>query len=494
MSSGAARRPRLVVLNGPHKGDVIVLDDPLPVVFGRRAGLSLPDAGLDDVHCQVFQAGGRWYLQDFASPGGTWLGDERVDGIRPLELGRSFRIGETFVALLLPEQSVDDRPLPAHGPDVQRIVAALEAETGAATFAPPPPPPPPAPLPPSTSLPSSSSGRRKRRLSTNTEILPIETPTGDDSDVGLRPPRDLTETVELRVPRGPGPGDDGEGGDELAPHGALGEYDILKELGAGSLGRVYKAYDRRRRRVVALKILSAELARDQQVVARFLRGAQAGARLSHPNVAGVLGAGHTGGRIYVTMEYVEGVDLEGYVAASGGQLPPRNAVAILGRITDALVYAHGRDVLHRSVTPRNVLVGAGRAVKLVDLALAKRATLQKDLAITSSGHAALTRSPYAAPELLFDPQHVDHRADVYGVGATLFFALTGRPPYEGGALEVAQRMQRGEHGDLRKLVKGLSKPLLKLVERCLRRDPAERFAAARELREAFAELPESGLE
>src|SRR5690606_37885836 len=113
--------------------------------------------------------------------------------------------------------------------------------------------------------------------------------------------------VELPT-RGGREGDAGEGRDELAPHDALGEYDILKELGAGSLGRVYKAYDRRRRRVVALKILSAELARDQQVVARFLRGAQAGARLSHPNVAGVLGAGHTGGRIYVTMEYVEGVD------------------------------------------------------------------------------------------------------------------------------------------------------------------------------------------
>lgn len=470
----AAKRPRLVVLNGPHKGDVIVLDDPLPVVFGRRVGLSLPDAGLDDVHCQVFQAGGRWYLQDFASRGGTWLGDERVEGARPLELGRSFRIGETFVALLLPEQAVAEAP-PAPTPDVQRIVAALEAETGGA-----PPPPPPAPLP-------TASGRRKRRLSTNTEILPIETPTADDSDVAQRPPRDLTETVELRVPRGDA------SGDELAPHDSLGDYDILKELGAGSIGRVYKAYDRRRRRVVAVKVLSSDLARDQQVVARFLRGAQAGARLSHPNVAGILGAGHIGGRIYVTMEYVEGVDLEGYAAASGGRLPPRNAVAILGRVTDALVYAHARDVLHRSVTPRNVLVGAGRTVKLVDLALAKRATLQKDLAITSSGHA-LSQSPYAAPELLFDPQHVDHRADIYGVGATLFFAVSGHPPYEGGTLEVAQRMQRGEHGDLRKLVKGLSKPLLKLVERCLRRDPAERFGAARELREAFAELPESGVE
>src|SRR5690606_22142492 len=110
-----------------------------------------------------------------------------------------------------------------------------------------------------------------------------------------------------------------------------------------------------------------------------------------------------------------------------------------------------------------------------------------------SGHT-LSQSPYAAPELLFDPQHVDHRADVYGVGATLFFALTGRPPYEGDLLTVAQRMERGEHGDLRKQAKGLSKQLIALVERCLRRDPARRFPAARDLREAFAELPESGLE
>lgn len=304
--------------------------------------------------------------------------------------------------------------------------------------------------------------------------------------MGLHPPRALTETVELGTRGEPA-------GDELAPHDSLGDYDILKELGAGSLGRVYKAYDRRRRRVVAVKVLSSDLAGDQRAVARFLRGAQAGARLSHPNVAAILGAGHSGGRIYVTMEYVEGVDLEAYVAAAGGRLPPRNAVAILSRVTDALVYAHARDVLHRNVTPRNVLVGAGRTVKLVDLALAKRATLEKDLTITSSGQA-LSRSPYAAPELVFDPQHADHRADVYGVGATLFFALTRRPPYEGDLLTVAQRMQRGEHGDLRKLARGASKQLLALVERCLRRDPAERFPAARDLREAFAELPESGLD
>ncbi|MCO5164960.1 MAG: serine/threonine-protein kinase [Planctomycetes bacterium] len=481
----AASRPQLVVLSGPHKGDVIVLDDPLPVVFGRRAGVSLPDAALSDVHCQVFQAGGRWYLQDFATPGGTWLGDERVEGARPLEPGRSFRIGETFVALLLPEQQAAAPPPPPPSPAVQEGVRAVDAAAAQARgWAPPPGPstPPPGARPGRL----DEAGKRRRRLEAKTDILPIEAPSpADDSDA--RPVRDLADTVELRTRR-----DDDDGG--LSPHAALGDYDILKELGSGSLGRVYKAYDRRRKRVVAVKILSPDLAKDAQAVGRFLRGAQAGARLAHPNVCAIYGAGHTGGRIYVSMEYVEGLDLGAHVSAAGGHLPPRQAVAILGRVTDALVYAHARDVLHRNVSPRNVLVGdAGRTVKLVDLALAKRATAEKGLAITQSGQV-LSQSPFAAPELLFDVQNVDHRADVYGVGATLFFALSGRPPYEGNLIDVAQRMQKGQHGDLRKLGRGPSKALIKLVERCLRSDPAERYPAARDLREAFAELPESAVE
>lgn len=490
-------RPQLVVLSGPHKGDVIVVDDPLPVVFGRRAGVMLPDAALDLVHCQVFQAGGKWYLQDFGTPSGTWLGDERVEGVRPLELGRSFRIGETHVALLLPDQA------PRATPAVSSDVAAVLRDSG--VEAPPPAPPPPAP--------AEAPRRRKRKLDDKTDILPIETPS-DDSDLGratppppqragtlggggsgrAKRPGGLGDTVEMRAPWL-----DDNGGAEAAPpagdsHEALGDYDLLRELGTGSLGKIYKAYDRRRRRVVAVKLLSDDLAQDPQAVGRFLRGAQVGARLSHPNIVAVHGAGHSGGKIYVTMEYVEGLDLESIVANNNGKgLPARQAVAILARVTDALVYAHARDVIHRSVTPRNILVGAGRTTKLVDLALAKRATLEKDLQITRSDHV-LTTSPYAAPELLFDVQRVDHRADLYGVGASLFLAVTGHAPYEGTKLEVVQRLQKGQHGDIKKLAKGLSKPLVALVERCLQPDPARRFQAARELREAFAELPEAAVE
>jgi hypothetical protein len=492
-----------VVLNGPHKGDVIVLDDPLPVVFGRRAGVSLPDAALDAVHCQVFQAGGRWYLQDFATSTGTWLGDDRVEGARPLEPGRSFRIGETQIALLLPDQ-----PPAAPAP---RAATPAVAQAVAAALAPSAPPPAPAPraAPPSRSAPAAGPptdaavkrSKRKRLLDQKTDILPIETPaSGEDTDAAPRKrsgSRRHSDTVEMRAPLEPGdePAPDASPpGADLAPHDSVGDYDILKELGQGAVGKIYKAYDRRRRRVVAVKILAPELAQDAQVVGRFLRGAQVGARLSHPNIATILGAGHTAGRIYVTMEYVEGLDLEAYAAAAGGRLQPKQAVAILGRVTDALVYAHARDVLHRSITPRNVLVGAGRTTKLVDLALAKRATLDgKQLAITTSGQV-LSNSAYAAPELIFDAAKVDHRADIYGVGATLFFALSGRAPYEGDHVTVATRLQKGEHDDLRKLTKNLSKPLLKLVERCLRLDPAERYPAARDLREAFAELPESSVD
>lgn len=279
---------------------------------------------------------------------------------------------------------------------------------------------------------------------------------------------------------------------DLGDHDKVGDYDIIKELGRGELGRVYKGYDRKRRRVVAVKILDPEVARDPATVGRLLRGAQAGARLQHPSIVAVLAAGHADGRIYVTMEYVEGLDLGAACEAAGGRLPPRTAVPIVARVVDALVYAHGKDVIHRHVSPRNVIVGPGGTTKLTDLALAKRLGTpdRKQMAITHAGQV-LTRSPYAAPEVYFDVQRVDHRADVFGVGATLYRTLTGHLPYEGSPLESLQKLQEGRHEDPRKWVKNLSPGLAAILDRCLKPDPKDRYQAMRDLREAFSELPEA---
>lgn len=496
--------PQLIVLSGPNQGDVVVLDDSMPLVIGRRAGLSLADPELDPVHCQVFHAGGRWFVQDFGSPAGTLLGDERVDGTRALEPGRIVRVGQTTLVLVV--GAVGALPLPplasVHAdaaPDETGTVELKIPPGGFVTAADAAPPAPPEARratskkksePVGQAPPTSAHARAPHALD-RTDIFTLETPPPVAVDLEASPAAVARAADEAgaaaakAVAKAPARPD-------LGDHDKVGDYDIIKELGRGELGRVYKGYDRKRRRVVAVKILDPEVARDPATVGRLLRGAQAGARLQHPSIVAVLAAGHADGRIYVTMEYVEGLDLGAACEAAGGRLPPRTAVPIVARVVDALVYAHGKDVIHRHVSPRNVIVGPGGTTKLTDLALAKRLGTpdRKQMAITHAGQV-LTRSPYAAPEVYFDVQRVDHRADVFGVGATLYRTLTGHLPYEGSPLESLQKLQEGRHEDPRKWVKNLSPGLAAILDRCLKPDPKDRYQAMRDLREAFSELPEA---
>lgn len=545
----ASPTARLVVLNGPARGDAFLLDDPFPMVFGKRVGTALPEAALDAVHCQVLAVGGRWFVQDLGSPAGTFIGDERVKGVQPLEPGRSFRIGETLVGLIVgaPDELVTGsseleaeilQALQAAKAKPRSVAAANKATskqdaraankaTGKAAKAEAPraraakeepehdaskatgkaakaegaegkkaratgkrsvaagdgstadaPP-----LPPKETKAEPEKAKAPRSLD-STDIFEIETP--GEVVIDLEADAERIAAAEAAAAAAAASAPDLPA---LRAQDTLGDYDITKELGAGELGRVYKGFDRRRRRVVAIKVLDPALAKDPRVVARFLRGAQAGARLNHPNIVSILGAGHAGGRIYVTMEHVDGVDLGAACEAEGGRLPPRQAVQLLSKVVDALVYAHSKGVIHRHVSPRNILVGPG-TTKLGDLALAKRAGDAKSPAVTR-GDDVLTRSPYAAPEVVFDVQGVDHRADIFGVGATLFRVLTGRLPFEGSPVEALERLRDGRHEDPRKLVKGLSKELGAVLERCLKPDPADRYQAARELREALADLPET---
>lgn len=431
--------PHLIVLSGAHKGDVIMVDDTLPVIFGSRTGVSLPEPELDPVHCQVLFSDGRWFIQDFGSAKGTWLGDDRVEGIRPLEFGRSFRIGNTHVGLLDEgDSTLSDAAQVVSEPTVEEIYEEDEA-----------------PDPP-------------RRNLASTDVFNLEVPRAESD---LETPLGLPNATDLDA------------------HDTLGDYDIVELLGDGSLGRVYKGYDRRRRRVVAVKVLDAALALDPRTVARFLRGAKTGGRLKHRHIVKVLAAGHAAGRIYLTMELVEGLNLEQFCLANRGKLVPQVALGIMNRITDALVYAHSRDIVHRNVNPRNILIGPGAYPKLADLALAKRATKASDVQITAQGQKVVAASLYAPPEgLLGEP--MDARSDVWGVGATLFRALVGTPPFGHEPKKLTSRILSGQIEDSSKPLRAASAKLKALLARCLNPDPNERFQKMRDLREAIANLPD----
>jgi serine/threonine protein kinase len=192
------------------------------------------------------------------------------------------------------------------------------------------------------------------------------------------------------------------------------------------MGAVYKARQTSLNRFVALKILPVEANEDPAFGERFQREARALAQLSHPNIVGVHDYGQTGGFAYLVMEFVDGANLRQLQRA--GHLSPREAMAIVPQICEALQFAHDRGIVHRDIKPENILIDTQGRVKIADFGLAKMMRLEAgapDLTLTR--HAVGTPQ-YMAPEQIEKPETVDHRADIYSLGVVFYEMLTGELP------------------------------------------------------------------
>ncbi|MBI2931075.1 MAG: serine/threonine protein kinase [Planctomycetes bacterium] len=201
-------------------------------------------------------------------------------------------------------------------------------------------------------------------------------------------------------------------------------FEIVRRLGQGGMGTVYEARQVGLERSVALKILSAKLAQDEQFAQRFAREAKAMASLNHPNIVQVFDFGKEDGRYFLAMEYVEGVSLRGLMA--GNRLRPEEALRIVPQICEALEYAHGHGVVHRDIKPENILVGRDGRVKIADFGLAKM-VMEEGGTLTRTS-VAMGTPQYMAPEQYERMKDVDHRADIYSLGVVFYEMLTGEVP------------------------------------------------------------------
>lgn len=209
---------------------------------------------------------------------------------------------------------------------------------------------------------------------------------------------------------------------------AFPQLEILAPLGAGGMGRVYKVRQPHLDRIVALKVVPPEFARDPAWVERFTREARALARLNHPNIVQVYDFGlsaHVPPLCWLLMEFVDGVTLR-QVQRTGG-LSSREALTLIPKLCDALQYAHEKGVLHRDIKPENILLDASGGVKIADFGLAKLGGPNPSPTLTLTG-ARLGTAAYMAPEQIESPQDVDHRADIYSLGVVLYELLTGGLP------------------------------------------------------------------
>jgi hypothetical protein len=267
----------------------------------------------------------------------------------------------------------------------------------------------------------------------------------------------------------------------------LGQYTLDEKIGAGGMGVVYRAHHGMLQRPTAVKLLDVEKTTDE-TIARFEREVRLTSRLNHPNTIAVYDYGRTPeGVFYYAMEYLDGITLEDLVGEFGPQ-PEGRVVQVLLQVCGSLNEAHGVGLIHRDIKPANIILnrrgGMCDVVKLLDFGLVKAVDTQRDAKLTKAG--AMTGTPlYLSPEGVQAPERVDHRSDLYAVGAVGYFLVTGKSLFEGqSAVDICMH-QVHTVPDLpsKRLGKTVSPDLEEALMRCLSKSPDDRPGSAEILAE-----------
>jgi hypothetical protein len=267
----------------------------------------------------------------------------------------------------------------------------------------------------------------------------------------------------------------------ILPGERLGHFELLKYVGGGGMGKVFRALDTRLARSVALKILSPEHAADHETVLRFQNEAQSAARLDHDNIARVYYVGEDRGLHFIVFEFIEGVNVRDLVEAKG-PLALSEAVSYTLQVADALAHAAERNVVHRDIKPSNLLISPAGQAKLIDMGLARLREVDAATADLTASGVTLGTFDYISPEQARDPRNTDVRSDIYSLGCTFFFMLTGRPPFLGGTmLQKLLQHQADEPPDLHQFRPELPEEVNRVLRKMLAKDPRRRYASPIEL-------------
>src|SRR5579863_9962053 len=265
----------------------------------------------------------------------------------------------------------------------------------------------------------------------------------------------------------------------------VSHYRVIEKLGAGGMGVVYKAEDTILGRFVALKFLPDDIAQDFQALARFQREARAASGLNHPNIVTIYELGHLNGTHYIAMEMIHGETLR--TSISPGPLPFRKAIAIATQIADALAKAHETGLVHRDLKPENLMVAEDGTAKILDFGLAKlrEHPLDPDSptvlgSVTDPGTVMGTLS-YMSPEQA-NGADVDFRSDQFSFGAVLYEIVNGRAAFPGnGRAEIMAAILRDHPERVHAAKLQAPAPFFWILERCLAKDPNQRYASTRDL-------------
>jgi serine/threonine-protein kinase len=438
----------LDVIEGPRKGRSFVFDHHDTFIVGRSRSVhcSMPeDSALSRDHFLIEISPPRCEVRDLGSTNGTFVNDRRIERVR-LSSGDMIAAGQSIFQIW-----VEGRTIAAGQPStvsaLGRVAAAAETGPGVQPIC--------------------------------CAVCGARAPADVNVAVGFEPKAGeavewLCPTCRAEVAATPQP----------VPH-----YTALRELGRGAMGVVYLAKHVQSALMVALKLIVPESAASRSAVDRFLREMSVISQLRHPNIVEWYEQGMTRGQFWFAMEYVEGMNLEALANSDPGRYPIDQACRMASQVLKGLEHAHGMGFVHRDIKPENVLIGRGPdgpIAKISDFGLAKSFRGLGLSGLTFSGEMRGT-VPFMPPEQMLDFKAVLPSGDLYATAATLYYLISGQFMYDPSA----------EGGDLiRKLLEEPPVPiqerradvpagLVRVFEKCLARDPKDRYPTAAAMRQAL---------
>ena len=280
----------------------------------------------------------------------------------------------------------------------------------------------------------------------------------------------------------------------IEPEGYIDRFNIRRTLGAGGMGEIFEAHDTQLQRTVAIKVLASKYVEDDAMKRRFLREARMASKLNHPNIATIYEIGQAAGNPYIVMEYVQGETLSNRL--SEGPLPIRSVVEVARQTAEALAEAHEHGVVHRDIKSANIMITGRGKVKVLDIGLAKPAPLARKMKTTEpSGQTGdrLTESgillgtvSYMSPEQASGRGEVTHSSDLFSLGVVLYEATTGQLPFDGDSyFQTIEAINRKAPQPIKRHRNDAPQALIFIIDRLLKKTPAERYQAASEVVEAL---------
>jgi len=274
----------------------------------------------------------------------------------------------------------------------------------------------------------------------------------------------------------------------------IGNYQIVRRVGIGGMGEVYEARDPILNRTIALKIMNEKIASDPKFAKRFVREARAASILNHPGIAHIYEVGEAEGTKFIAMEFVEGQSLETRFADGPLALSELHSLAV--QLTDALGEAHSKHIIHRDIKPANIMISKRGEAKILDFGLAKFLLKDGDkgqslMQITTDTNIVLGTIHYMSPEQALGGA-VDARSDIYSLGAVLYEMATGRRAIQGKtSAEVAINIVRERPEPIGHFNQDIPEQLERIIFRCLRKKPADRYQTDKDLKTDLLALQET---